>query len=50
MLIAANISLEQKVIVAASTIALLIFTCFWCTPTHVQSRTSYFALKHRLRK
>jgi len=47
MLFSADIAVEQGVIV----IALLIFTRFWCTPTHFQSKSSSnFALRHRLLK
>jgi len=37
MLFAANIAVEQKAIMAAITIALM-FTHFWCTSTHIQSK------------
>jgi len=51
MLLSTNIVFEQGVIVAVVVIALFIFTRFWCTPTHVQSkRSSGFALRHRLPK
>jgi len=47
----ANIAVEQGVIVAVILIALFIFTHFWCTPTHVQSKpSSDFAPRHRLPK
>jgi len=46
-----NISVEQEVIVAAIKIVLFMFTRFWHTPTHVQSKpSSMFALRHRLPK
>jgi len=40
MNLAANIAVEQKVTVTGIKIALFIFTCFWCSPTHVQSKPS----------
>ena len=47
----ANIAVEQRVIVVVIMIALLIFTRFWCTPPHVQSKpSSDFALRHGLPK
>ena len=36
----AVIALEQEVIVAVIIFALVIFTHFWCAPTHVQSKAS----------
>jgi len=46
MLLAANIAVEQEVIVASIRIALFIFTRFWYTPAHVQSKpSSKFALR-----
>jgi len=51
MLFADNIAVDHEVIVAAIVIALFIFTRFWCTPTHVQSKSSSnFSLRHRLPK
>ena len=47
MLFAAYIPVEQEVIM----IAFSIFTRFWCTPTHIQSKpSSNFALTHGLPK
>jgi len=40
MLFAVNIVVEQEVIVDAITMAFFIFTRFWCTPTHVESKES----------
>jgi len=40
MRFSANIAVEQGVIVAVIVIAFSIFTRFWCTPTHVQSKSS----------
>ena len=46
MLCAVNIPREQEIIVAAITIALLVFTLFQCPPTYVQSKPSdNFALR-----
>jgi len=36
MLFSVNIAVEQ--VVAVFVIALFIFTRFWCTPTHAQSK------------
>jgi len=40
MLFSANIAVEQGVIMGVIVIAFFIFTRFWCTPTHVQSKSS----------
>jgi len=40
MLFSASIAVEQGVIVAVIGIAFFIVTRFWCTPTHVQSKSS----------
>jgi len=51
MLFAVNITVEQGVIVAVIVIALFVFTRLWCTPTHVQSKSSSdFGQRHRLPK
>jgi len=51
MLFAANTAVEQETIVAVIMIAFSIFTHFWCTPTHIQSKpSSNFALRHGLPK
>jgi len=48
MLFSANVAVEQGVIVTAIAIAFFMFTLFWCTPTHVQSKPSCsLSLKHR---
>jgi len=51
MNLAANIAVEQVVTVTGIKIAFFIFTCFWCSPTHVQSKpSSKLALRYRLPK
>jgi len=51
MLFSANIAVEQGVIMTTIVIALFVFTRFWCTPTHVQSKPSCsLSLRHRLPK
>jgi len=51
MLFAAYIAVEQEVIVTVIKIACSVFTRFWCTPTHIQSKpSSNFALRHGLPK
>jgi len=51
MLFAAYIAVEQEVIVTVIMIAFSIFTRFWCTLTHIQSKpSSNFALRHGLLK
>jgi len=51
VLFAANIAVEQEIIVAAIMIDIYIFTLFSCTPIHVRSKpSSDFALRHRLQK
>jgi len=48
MLYATNVAVEQAVFAPAIMIALLIFTRFWCTPPHRQSKASSdFSLRHR---
>jgi len=37
MLFSASIAVDQEAIVAVMVIAVFIFTCFWCSPTHVPS-------------
>jgi len=47
MLFTACIPVEQEVIVTVIMIEFSIFTCFWCTPTQIQSKpSSNFALRH----
>jgi len=51
MLFAVYIPVDQEVIVTVIMIAFSIFTRFWCTPTHIQSKpNSNFALRHGLPK
>jgi len=51
MLFAACIPVEQEVIVTVIMIAFSVFTRFWSTPPHTQSKpSSNFALKHGLPK
>jgi len=51
MFFAAYIAVEQEVIVTVIMIPFSIFTRFWCTPTHIQSKpSSNFALRHGLPK
>ena len=51
MVFAAYIPVEQEVIVTVIMNAVSIFTCFWCTRTHIQSKPrSNFALRHRPRR
>ena len=51
MFFADYIAVEQEVIVTVIMIAFSIFTRFWCTPTHIQSKpSSNFALGHGLPK
>ena len=46
MLFAAYIPVEQEVIVTVNMVAFSIFTRFWCTSTHIQSKpSSNFALR-----
>jgi len=50
MLLAADIAVDQEPFVTVM-IAIFVFTCFWCTPTHVKSKpSSGFALRNRLPK
>jgi len=50
MLFAANIAVEQEVLVPTIIIALFISTRLWCIPAQVQSKpSSDFALRHRPR-
>jgi len=51
MFFADYIAVEQEVIVTVIMIAFSIFTRFWCTPTHIQSKpSSNFALRYGLPK
>jgi len=51
MFFSANLAFEQEIVVVAITIAIFIFTRFWYTPTHVQSKSSSdFALWQPLLK
>jgi len=45
MLFTVYFLVEQEVIVTVTMTAFSIFACFWCTPTHIQSKPrSNFAL------
>jgi len=49
MLLTANITVDQEVILTAIEIAQFIFTRFWYPSAHVQSKTSSkFTLRHRI--